>query len=309
MKRIERIQYTLPTLFTWYTIHARLLPWRKTDHPYHVLISEIMLQQTQVERVTEKYQEFLHTFPSITTLAQAPTNEVIRIWAGLGYNRRALFLQKTARTIHSTYQNKFPETLKELITLPGIGDYTARAILSFAFDQPVPMMDTNHRRIYTRIFFGLAEKKDSELLQIGEKLISTIFKQEIKNIPFGKKKSNMYHWNQLLMDFGSIMCTSTNPKCMHCPIQSHCKAYPKSLTEFTREKKKKKTTTSIPFRQTDRYYRGRIIDLLRNKKTIAIKTLYTSFSDIPKKRIHHIIKKLIQDGLIEQKKQIIFLPK
>ncbi|MBU0660806.1 A/G-specific adenine glycosylase [Patescibacteria group bacterium] len=308
MKRKERIQEVIPVLFSWYTKEARVLPWRETRDPYRVLVSEIMLQQTQVDRVIEKYKEFLTEFPTVQDLVKASTADVIRSWVGLGYNRRALFLQKTARAVVSEYNGVFPADLEKLKALPGLGDYTARAVLSFAFDKAVPMMDTNHRRIYTRLFFGIQEKKDAELIAVGELMGEPMQKMTIaKKVPFGQKQSNMYHWNQMLMDFGSALCTSRSPKCSDCPVQVYCKAYPKSLTAFEKKKKLAKTSKKTPFRDTDRYYRGRIVDLLRQDGEVSITKVHSRFDDIPKERLDKIILQLAKDGLIKiEKKRIVF---
>lgn len=248
-----------------------------------------MLQQTQVERVKEKYREFLMAFPTVKKLAVAPTSEVIRVWKGLGYNRRALFLQKTAQAVVEKYNGKFPEDLVLLKELPGVGDYTARAILSFAFDKPVAMMDTNHRRFYQRVFFGLDTKKDAFLLEEAEIILPT-------------KKA--YDWNQALMDFGSMICTTQRPACEVCPLKKECAAYPGILSAVT-EKKKKKT---IPFRETDRFFRGRIIDLLREQERVSVGILAQTFGELPAERLERILLQLERDGLILRQKRDIVLP-
>ncbi len=275
------------------------MPWRRTRNPYHILVSEVMLQQTQVLRVIVKYKEFLKAFPTVKRLAEAAPAEVIRAWKGLGYNRRALFLQKTARTIRREHGGRFPKTYKELIALPGVGDYTARAILSFAFDNPVAMMDTNHRRFYQRVFFGLKKKRDQYLLVKGDKIVSSFSKNKKNNIV-----SRAYIWNQALMDFGSQICTTQKPGCHVCPIQKHCKAFPRILTQKHIQVKKK----SIPFKETDRYVRGRIIDALRQKNNMKIVVLEKKFPDVDPNRFQRILSRLAYDGLISLKKDRILLP-
>ncbi|MBT6334420.1 MAG: A/G-specific adenine glycosylase, partial [Candidatus Magasanikbacteria bacterium] len=212
-------------LLRWYKKYQRDLPWRHTRDPYTILVSEIMLQQTQVERVIPKYHAFLRAFPTVKVLANAKTADVIRMWKGLGYNRRALFLQRAAKVVCDEFSGVFPDTLKELITLPGVGDYTARAVMSFAFEKKVPMMDTNHRRFYTRVYYGIKDVSDKDLLITAEEVFS---------------KCRAYDWNQALMDFGSTICLTRVPKCGICPLQEHCKAYPKILTSKVFKKKKKK---------------------------------------------------------------------
>lgn len=281
-------------LLSWYKKHKRDLPWRRTREPYHILVSEVMLQQTQVNRVIFKYQEFLKKFPTTKKLATASTADVIRAWQGLGYNRRALFLQKTAIAVEEKYGGTFPQTIEELKQLPGVGDYTARAILSFAFELPFPMMDTNHRRFYQRVFFGLDQKSDKELLIAAEQVIP----------------KQPYDWNQGLMDFGSIICLTSRPKCEICPLQKYCKAYPGILHEnmkaLKHENKKKKT---MPFKQTDRYVRGRIVDLLREEHGVRTEQIYRLFAEeYGYDRVEKIIAGLIKDQLIIEKKGKIFLP-
>lgn len=296
-------------IISWYKVHGRHdLPWRQTRDPYHILVAEIMLQQTQVSRVIEKYQEFLTAFPTIEDLAHAKTSAVITAWKGLGYNRRALFLQKTAQAVVNDFSGTFPKDLETLKTLPGVGDYTARAILSFAFDQSVPMMDTNHRRIYNRILVGIEIKKDNDLLHIADRTITRIntHKHEIKK-KIRKKHSAVYHWNQALMDFGSIICTTRKPACDECPVKRWCKAYP-AIINAPAHKSIKTKKNHIPFRQTDRYFRGQIIDLLREKQAVSTTQLRRKFKELPKERYQVIIKKLLSDGLIERRERDIILP-
>lgn len=133
-------------LLTWFAENARDLPWRRTRDPYRVLVSEVMLQQTQVDRVIPKYEAFLAAFPTVEALAAAPTAEVIRLWAGLGYNRRAVNLQRAARAVVEERGGLFPHEVEELLRLPGIGPYTAGAVACFAFEQDVAFVDTNIRR-------------------------------------------------------------------------------------------------------------------------------------------------------------------
>lgn len=284
--------YIQKKLLSWYGKHKRDLPWRHTRHPYHILVSEVMLQQTQVDRVIFKYKEFLKRFPTTKKLAAASTADVIRAWQGLGYNRRALFLQKTAKAVEEKYKGKFPQTIDELKQLPGIGDYTARAVLSFSFELPFPMMDTNHRRFYQRVFFGLDQKSDKELLIAAEQVMP----------------KQPYDWNQGLMDFGSIICLTSRPKCEVCPLQKYCKAYPDILKEEN-QIKKKKAKHSIPFKQTDRYVRGRIVDLLRGVHGVRSEQVYRLFAEeYGYDRVGDIIAGLVKDQLIIEKRGKIYLP-
>ncbi|MEK7643440.1 MAG: A/G-specific adenine glycosylase [Patescibacteria group bacterium] len=177
-------------ILAWYRKHARHnLPWRRTRNPYRILVSEIMLQQTQVPRVVEKYKEFLKIFPTIRALAGAPPKEVLRVWKGLGYNRRALYLRRTADIIEREHKGVVPRSIAELEDLPGIGKYTARAILVFAWDQREVFIETNIRRVYLKYFFdGRDDVTDRELLPIIERTLP---------------EKDYRAWYFALMDYGS----------------------------------------------------------------------------------------------------------
>lgn len=175
-------------ILSWYEEHKRSLPWRQTRDPYAIFISEVMSQQTQLNRVVPKYQDWMRAFPTIVDLAHAKIADVLHYWSGLGYNRRALNLKKTAEMIINNFDGKFPMTEIELVSLPGIGKYTARAILCFAFDQQVSVVDTNVRKIIVTQF-GV-DGNDQELQKIADQLL-----------PKGKA----YDWNQALMDYAAAM--------------------------------------------------------------------------------------------------------
>lgn len=278
-------------VLAWYTKYKRSLPWRETSDPYHILVSEVMLQQTQVSRVIDKYTSFLNEFPTLQHLANASPARIIMAWQGLGYNRRALFLQKTAQAVLREHEGVFPSTLESLTALPGVGDYTARAILAFSFRIAVPMMDTNHRRFYSRVFFGMQHIRDKELLHTAEHILPP---------------NAAYDFNQALMDFGSAICTTKNPKCIQCPLQVYCTAYPHILTHTVANVGKKKK--HIPFRDTDRYIRGRIIDYLRMHNTESISTVRELFPDIDEHRFLAVVQGLIRDGLLCRNLDILSLP-
>ncbi len=176
-------------ILSWYAEHKRDLPWRKTRDPYKILVSEVMLQQTQVARVIPKYEVWLVAFPTLEALAKAKTADVLRLWSGLGYNRRALNLQKAAVVIGKEYNGIWPKTLRELKKLPGIGEYTARAILCFAFNEQVAVVDTNVRKVI-EIKITKNTRKPKEMQEIANQLL-----------PKGKA----YEWNQALMDYSAMM--------------------------------------------------------------------------------------------------------
>lgn len=254
-------------LLLWYRTFGRTLPWRKTHDPYHILVSEIMLQQTQVDRVIPKYQSWLTHFPTVHALASASPASVLQAWSGLGYNRRALALQKAAQIVVNEYDGKFPDTLGELIKLPGIGKYTASAVLSFAFRKPVPIVDTNVKRVLGRIFFGY--KTLAKYIDTDEPFWE--LKQRV--LP---KHIDVYDFNQGIMDFGAMICTARQPRCGECPIQKNCASYPEILsadTELLRVKRKR--LEPLFFGQPQRIWRGKILQILKDtlKPTVSLQVI------------------------------------
>lgn len=200
-------------LLKWYEEHGRDLPWRKTSDPYHILVSEVMLQQTQVDRVIPKYREFLERYPSFERLADAPITEVKKTWYPLGYNVRPERLHSIARETVARYGGQLPKEPNELLSFKGIGRYTAGAIRSFAFNEDAPILDTNVSRVLHRVFVGGGDPKSRRamLWELSEALI-----------PQGRG----YDFNQAIMDFGALLCTARDPYCLLCPMKSFCKAYP-----------------------------------------------------------------------------------
>ena len=203
------------TLLDWYAEHGRDLPWRKTENPYHILVSEIMLQQTQVDRVIPKYHEFLEKYPDVETLAEAPTDEVKETWRPLGYNIRPVRLQMIAREVQQEYGGSIPDTPEKLQKLKGIGKYTAAAVSCFGYNKRVPLVDTNVDRVLQRVFYGKNSSKNSKNNKAIWELAETLVPQE-----------NSYDYNQALMDFGATVCTARKPLCLLCPMQKFCLAYP-----------------------------------------------------------------------------------
>ena len=201
-------------LLAWYRKHGRDLPWRKTDDPYHILVSEIMLQQTQVDRVLPKYREFLGRYPTIRALARAPVDDVRRLWYPLGYNVRPLRLHAIACETVARYGGRLPDTAQALRQLPGIGRYTAGAILSFAHGQDVAVLDTNVRRVLGRVFLGPRRLRRLR----GEKALWDLAEALV---PAGRG----YDFNQALMDFGATWCTPRRPRCTRCSMRGFCASY------------------------------------------------------------------------------------
>ncbi len=211
-----KILFLFEEILDFYTKHKRDLLWRKEDiTPYEVWVSEIMLQQTQVSRVSQYYVRFLKRFPDIETLAKASWDEFLPYYEGLGYYRRGKNMLLTAQNIVKYYQGVFPREIRELEKLPGVGHYTACAIASFAYDESVLAWDTNFSRVLGRFFGGT---KDCTLSAIK---IETVLKQYRTKKKKENKKVSFKNFNAGIMDFGSLVCTK-NPKCQECPLQRNC---------------------------------------------------------------------------------------
>jgi A/G-specific adenine glycosylase len=202
-------------LLTWYRANGRDLPWRKTDDPYHILVSEIMLQQTQVDRVLPKYAEWLVKYPSFETLASAPEADVTATWYPLGYNIRPKRLQSIAREAVANYGGQLPDDEETLLSFKGIGAYTAGAIRSFAFRRRAAILDTNVARVLFRIFVGKGDPKSHAMKRHLWKVSETLVPMQ-----------HVFDFNQALMDFGAMICVARNPKCPVCPMAKDCRAFP-----------------------------------------------------------------------------------
>ena len=202
-------------LLTWYRKHGRDLPWRQTDNPYHILVSEIMLQQTQVDRVLPKYHEWLAKYPSFEALAAAPPEDVAKTWYPLGYNIRPQRLQSIAREAVERFGGALPSDEETLLSFKGIGQYTAGAIRSFAFRERAAILDTNVARVLSRVFLGGGDVKQSALQRrlwiLSEALVP---------------HRHVFDFNQALMDFGATLCIARKPLCLVCPLRASCRAYP-----------------------------------------------------------------------------------
>ena len=202
-------------LLTWYRRNGRDLPWRKTDDPYHILVSEIMLQQTQVDRVLPKYAEWLEKYPSMEVLAAAPEHDVTKTWYPLGYNIRPKRLQSIARESVARYGGRLPSDEETLLSFKGIGAYTAGAIRSFAFRERAAILDTNVARVLFRVFVAKGNPKDHAMKRHLWMLSETVMPHR-----------HVFDFNQALMDFGAMICVARNPKCLVCPMAKGCRAFP-----------------------------------------------------------------------------------
>lgn len=258
-KRIKKFQ---ETIYRHTAEYGRDFPWRKTTSPYRIWVSEMMLQQTQTDRVVRYYTKFIRRYPSVKKLAAASLGEVIKQWQGLGYNRRAKFLHQAARIIVEEYHGRLPRIVSQLEQLPGIGPYTARAIAAFAYDQPTVFIETNIRSVYIHEFFELSEAvSDAELLPLIEQTID-------------REKSGV--WYQALMDYGAwLKKEHTNPS-----------------------RKSSHYTKQTQFKGSDREVRGAIIRLLADTTSVEHELLFQLLK-FPRSKIKKNLTALIEEGFVD----------
>jgi A/G-specific adenine glycosylase len=201
-------------LLTWYRANGRSLPWRETRDPYRILTSEVMLQQTQVERVLPKYHEWLDRYPTLEALAAARESDVVKTWYPLGYNIRPRRLQTIAREAVDKYGGRLPDDEQTLRSFKGIGPYTAGAVMSFAFGKRAAILDTNVARVLFRVFVGSGKRKTHAMNKHLWKVSWTVL-----------PRSHVFDFNQALMDLGATVCSARNPQCRPCPMRAKCRAY------------------------------------------------------------------------------------
>src|SRR5229473_4690603 len=215
---------------------ARDLPWRRTRDPYKVLVSEFMLQQTQVSRVADYYPRFVARFPDLSSLARAPARQVREAWEGLGYYARAKHLHALARSVARSDSGTLPRDPEELIKLPGVGPYTAGAVATFAYEQPVPAVDTNVARVIRRVFLGerLARRpargrtvKPATGASATRSLLPRIWDLARVLVPRNGKRA--WRFNQAMMELGAVICVARRPKCPRCPVRTTCRTGARAL--------------------------------------------------------------------------------
>ena len=215
-------------LLAWWARAARDLPWRRTRDPYRVLVSEFMLQQTQVSRVAEYYPRFIERFPDLGTLARARPRAVREAWDGLGYYARASNLHALAKAVTRRHDATLPSEPAELIKLPGIGPYTAGAVASFAYEKPVPAVDTNVARVIRRVFFGIRDNRGTNASRISNPASRSpypasrqIWALAAALVPKDGKRA--WKFNQAIMELGALICVARRPKCEQCPVRPDCR--------------------------------------------------------------------------------------
>lgn len=279
-------------LLTWFADTRRDLPWRRTRDPWAILVSELMLQQTQVARVEPRYVGFLERFPDPAACAAAPVGDVVMAWEGLGYNRRAVNLHRTATAVVERHGGVLPRDLTGLMKLPGVGPYTARAVLAFAHEDEVGVLDTNAGRVLARAVAG------SRLTKAPAQALAD------QMVPAGKA----WAWNQAVLDLGATVCRS-KPLCQQCPIASTCawqnsgntRVDPAATSAGVSKKQSR-------FSGSDRQGRGRVVAALRTGP-VPIERLadVTGWGDEPE-RSRRIADSLVADGLAEYADGALVLP-
>ena len=210
---MKNYRFVSEKILDWYEIHKRILPWRNIRDPYKIWISEVILQQTRVVQGLDYYKRFIERFPDVHTLAAAGEQEVLKYWQGLGYYSRARNLHAAARSIETRFGGKFPEDYESILSLEGIGEYTAAAVASFAFNQPRPVVDGNVFRFLSRLF-AIEEPIDTSK---GKKLF-----KELAGQLMDKQQDGLF--NQAIMEFGALQCVPASPDCGACPLTAHCLA-------------------------------------------------------------------------------------
>ncbi|MDP2704942.1 MAG: A/G-specific adenine glycosylase [Patescibacteria group bacterium] len=251
-------------IWRYYRKHKRSFPWRKTKNPYRILVSEVMLQQTQAERVIPKYEQFLKEFPNFSSLAQSPLSKVLRVWKGLGYNRRALYLKKTAKIVLERHGGKMPRKKESLLLLPGIGEATAGDILAFAWNIPSVVIETNIRSVFIHFFF-LREQR------VSDKEIAILVKETLP-------KKNVREWYYALMDYGAHLKEKENPS-----------------------RQSAHHTKQSPFKGSNRQLRSALLQYILENTPVNTKKIFSVFSSHHKEQVKRNIEAMAKESLIRIK--------
>lgn len=269
----EIIDYFKSIIYSYYKHHRREFPFRKNQTPYKVLVSEIMLQQTQTGRVSEKYLNFMRKFPDFNTLSKAPLEDVLKAWHGLGYNRRAIALKKISDIVINEYNGKLPDAVEILKSFPQVGHNTASSIITFAFNKPTIFIETNIRRVYIYFFFhGKNGVHDKEIIPIAEKTLD---------------RSNPREWYYAIMDYGVMLK----------------KTYPDLNKQSAHYRKQ------APFQGSNRQIRGKLLKLLISGRIFKISEIEGNFKGIDKNKLKDILIQLEKEGFLEIKQNIVQIVK
>ena len=262
--------YFKKNLRKWYKDNNRKYPWRDSSDPWKIFLIEVLSQQTQLERANKYYNKFISEFPKPINMARASKRKVLKLWSGLGYNNRAVRLHESSKVLSKKGFDGIYPNFKEL---PGVGEYTNSALLSFAYNEKVITLDTNVKRIIGRYF--KVDNVDN-------------FIKDNKN--YLLNRFNSRDFNQSLMDLGSLICTSRNPKCSVCPLENRCMKYIKELNKKQQ-----------PFKNSNREKRGKIVKILINSKKVTSKDLANRL-EIDEDKLIKLIEALKKDGIVKTSK-------
>jgi A/G-specific adenine glycosylase len=280
----------------WYRREGRSFLWRTTTDPYTILLSEIMLQQTQAARVEEKLPAFLGKFPSFRSLADSGKPEVIRAWRGLGYNNRAVRLRELAMSVVNDYGGRLPDDPSRLEELPGIGRYTANAVACFAFRRRVPIVEVNVHRVFSRVFWrmkGASDRKD----------LATVWEKAKSILP-----RDAWTWNQSVIELGATVCTASRPGCIRCPVRSYCSSSHLAIENAARQRprtihrsKPEPAYAGVP----RRLWRGRVVEALRgvgDGQSVHVdvlgKRIKPDFGVRDRQWLNGLVDRLADDGIV-----------
>jgi A/G-specific adenine glycosylase len=279
-------------VLAWFDSRGRVFPFRGTTDPYLVLVSEVLLQQTQISRGGPAWVRFTATFPTVQALAAASPADVLRAWQGLGYNRRAVNLQRAARIIVDDLAGQVPDSVAGLEALPGVGPYTARAVASIAFKVPVGAVDTNVRRVLGRVLAGdPAAIRPAELQRAADRIVDPEQPDD---------------WTHALMDIGSTLCRPVRPRCAECPVQTMCRyasgerpAKARAMPAGRGATNGTSANSAPPFSRSSRWLRGRILDQLRAASGDAWTRVPARIGDHDADAIGTALEALERDHLVE----------
>jgi A/G-specific adenine glycosylase len=285
--RLTRNDRIAAALLKWGSDTLRDLPWRRTRNPWHVLVSEVMLQQTSVARVLPKYEAFINEFPTPHDLASAPLGDALRLWSGLGYPRRCRNLREAARVLHEEFNGEFPESVDVLLTLPGVGQYTSRAVLAFAFEHDVAVVDTNVSRVLSRLEGRALKAKELQVL--ADSLV-----------PQGLG----WEWNQVMMDFGARHCTARQPQCAQCPLRQLCVWKGEGVDPAPASAGASKPQGR--FEGSDRQARGRAMRAVADGVTTL--AALTKTMGVEEDRARSLVTALVDEGLLVRSGKRFTLP-
>ena len=287
MGRLTRSDRIAVALLKWGSDTLRDLPWRRTRNPWHVLVSEVMLQQTSVARVLPKYEAFINEFPTPRDLASAPLGDALRLWSGLGYPRRCRNLREAACVLQEEFNGVFPESIDVLLTLPGVGQYTSRAVLAFAFEHDVAVVDTNVSRVLSRLEGRALKAKELQVLADSF-------------VPQGLG----WEWNQVMMDFGARHCTARQPQCVQCPLRRLCVWKGEGVDPAPASAGASKPQGR--FEGSDRQARGRALRAVADGATTL--AALTKTMGVEEGRARNLVSALVEEGLLVRSGNRFILP-